>query len=325
MKRRSGFTLVELLVVIAIIGILVALLLPAVQAAREAARRTQCLNNLKQLGLALHNYHDSRRSFPAGASPNVTAYNWRVAIWPFTEQQALYDQCDTSWQGQGSFLAPYTAGTGKNIILQNIKVPSFNCPSSPCPLIGKPGTEQTWSGGNPQLADYVGIGGAYPDPSGRSSTSNYDGGMYSASGILNAGIYTGMQDILDGTSNVMMVGENSTFTRQNANNTGPLLDLRSNYYGAWGGFTFNTNPWGGAPDTWSTGVVTIRYKPNLHGTPAGAVHTWEPNLPLRSAHPGFTNMVLGDASTRGLADSVDFTVLQYLATRDDGKPITGNY
>ncbi|MFM9068057.1 MAG: DUF1559 domain-containing protein [Planctomycetota bacterium] len=103
MKRRPGFTLVELLVVIAIIGILVALLLPAVQAAREAARRTQCLNNLKQLGLALHNYHDSRRSFPAGASPNVTAFNWRVAIWPFMEQQSLFDQCDTAWQGQGSF------------------------------------------------------------------------------------------------------------------------------------------------------------------------------------------------------------------------------
>ncbi|MFH1923090.1 MAG: FG-GAP-like repeat-containing protein [Planctomycetota bacterium] len=122
----------------------------------------------------------------------------------------------------------------------------------------------------------------------------------------------------DGTSNTMVVGENADFTTIGTNK----VDLRSNYYGAWGGFTFaGPNPWGGTPDTWSTGTVTIRYAPNIQGTPAGAVHTWEPNLPLRSAHPGTVNILLGDASARSIAETIDFTVLTRLATRDDGQPL----
>ena len=102
-SRRAahpGFTLVELLVVIAIIGILVALLLPAIQAAREAARRTQCGNNLKQMGIALHDYHDTYRAFPAGCRSHATGrrwiwgHSWTVAILPFAEQRALFDQLD---------------------------------------------------------------------------------------------------------------------------------------------------------------------------------------------------------------------------------------
>jgi len=99
-KQRRAFTLVELLVVIAIIGILVALLLPAVQAAREAARRAQCSNNLKQMGLAAHNYHDTFRSFPPGAitdGPCCSAksrVNWAIALLPYMEQTSLYDEYD---------------------------------------------------------------------------------------------------------------------------------------------------------------------------------------------------------------------------------------
>ena len=106
--RRKGFTLVELLVVIAIIGILVALLLPAVQAAREAARRMSCQNNLKQLGIALHNYHDTNKKFPAGMQfygpgnnsadrgKNYRA-NWIIAILPYFEQQPLYDTLNVNF------------------------------------------------------------------------------------------------------------------------------------------------------------------------------------------------------------------------------------
>ncbi|MFH1921283.1 MAG: DUF1559 domain-containing protein, partial [Planctomycetota bacterium] len=103
-RRRQAFTLVELLVVIAIIGILIALLLPAVQAAREAARRAQCINNAKQLALAMHNYHDVFKVLPAsyrGTVPgwtanNMVAHSWMQAILPFIEQQPLYDQIDFS-------------------------------------------------------------------------------------------------------------------------------------------------------------------------------------------------------------------------------------
>ncbi len=131
---RAGFTLVELLVVIAIIGILIALLLPAVQAAREAARRTQCSNNCKQIGLALHNYHDTHRSFPMAmfisftdpAAPgSVNAQSWGTALLPYMEQQPLYDQLDHS-------LAPcQPIGSVANIAVICTPVAGFVCPSAP--------------------------------------------------------------------------------------------------------------------------------------------------------------------------------------------------
>jgi prepilin-type N-terminal cleavage/methylation domain-containing protein len=314
-SRSPAFTLVELLVVIAIIGVLVALLLPAIQAAREAARRAQCLSHLKQLGVALHTYHDIYKSLPIGAQYPVARKNWRVAMFPYTEQGALYDQLT-----EESFLTPYTAAPGINVLLQKLRLPNWNCPSSPCPKVGASGSEQAWGGGDPQLVDYVGISGAYPDPTwgtNRTSSSNYDGGQYSASGTLIPFAAVKMADILDGTANTLIVGENSSFTKVGTS----LRDLRSNYYGAWGGFTYNGNPWTGTPDTWSTGIVTIRYAPNTEGTPAGAVHTWEANLPLRSAHPASVNGVLADGVTRTLSDTIDFTVLTRLAIRDDTLPM----
>jgi len=128
-RNRRGFTLVELLVVIAIIGILVALLLPAIQAAREAARRTQCTNNLKQIGLALQNYHDTHRSFPYG-SYNLretwpsTGSNWRALILQFMEQGPVYEQLSFS-SNSSTFMAGGAAPTPLlgNEVLKSLLIP----------------------------------------------------------------------------------------------------------------------------------------------------------------------------------------------------------
>ena len=130
---RSGFTLVELLVVIAIIGVLVALLLPAVQAAREAARRMQCTNNLKQLGLALHNLHDTRQAFPAAldeltTSPSLSTVwkaSWVPHVFPYIEQQAMFQlyRFDLDWQDAAT--NDSANGPGKK------NIPGFLCPSAP--------------------------------------------------------------------------------------------------------------------------------------------------------------------------------------------------
>ena len=118
-NQRCGFTLVELLVVIAIIGILIALLLPAVQAAREAARRLQCTNNLKQIGLAMHGYHDGLRSFPIGSPRAADGFSWHAAILPFLEQKPLYDQLAPT-----GVIPPPTEGTA---IMTQLNV--YRCPS----------------------------------------------------------------------------------------------------------------------------------------------------------------------------------------------------
>jgi prepilin-type N-terminal cleavage/methylation domain-containing protein len=136
-KSRRGFTLVELLVVIAIIGVMVGLLLPAVQAAREAARRMQCSNNVKQIGLALHNYVGTFTKLPPGSTglPNAAGTNfnghgwvWHASILPFIEQSTLYDAIQGP-DGMGNELGDQNSG--KPLIVRQTTVPTFWCPSQP--------------------------------------------------------------------------------------------------------------------------------------------------------------------------------------------------
>ncbi|MFG0263275.1 MAG: DUF1559 domain-containing protein [Novipirellula sp. JB048] len=133
-KRPRGFTLVELLVVIAIIGVLVGLLLPAVQAAREAARRMSCSNNMKQLGLALHNYHDTNNSLPywSNAQVNNLYYSGLIAILPFIEQQALYEQINSTITIDGVTYPPYDKFTpSAGYTPWHATIPGYLCPSDP--------------------------------------------------------------------------------------------------------------------------------------------------------------------------------------------------
>ncbi len=198
MKRssRTAFTLVELLVVIAIIGVLVGLLLPAVQSAREAARRMQCSNNLKQIGLALHNYHDTFRSFPPGwirsngAGDRRYAWSWSGAILPFIEQSALQDN-----SGFGEVNIHSAAADPALLKALQTPVPGYRCPSDIAPATNN------WLAIHSErmaTSNYVGTHNSdYWDVNGDST----QGGMF----IENEP--TRFRDVLDGTSNTFMVGE----------------------------------------------------------------------------------------------------------------------
>lgn len=324
---RAGFTLIELLVVIAIIAILIALLLPAVQQAREAARRTECKNLLKQLGLALHNYHDTVGTFPIAARNGLGSPNWRIAVLPYLEQSTLYNTLDLNNNANiGGFsserespLGTYGYGTGPNSILAGLKVPGWNCPSStnsPNAAFQTPTYNNNSRG---QTHDYVGISGATPDPSGRtdvcSAVTGY-GGIYCQNGMLFPNGVTRIRDCTDGTSNTIIVGEQSgrVGTR----------DIRANYHGGWSGATFSTLPAAATGSIWGAGFTTIRYPINAVNatcvsSSSGCDSTYDGNTVLNSFHTGGTHVLMCDGAVRFLSDSLDFGLLTQLAARSDGQ------
>jgi prepilin-type processing-associated H-X9-DG protein len=320
--------LVELLVVIAIIGILIALLLPAVQAAREAARRSQCINQMKQIGLALQYYHDSYQVFPHGQ--RFTAWNignnWRYCLLPYMEQGALYSQLNSK---TGSFASSDTAGSGYsgNTVLRNLVVPGWNCPSSPWSPKDNPSNVTYHNGDQGQTHDYVGIAGATPDPAGRTGlclAGNY-GSTWCSNGMLFPNGWMRMADVLDGTSNTVIVGEQSGAIYNSSNER---LHISANYYGGWTGHTQTcrpTNPVtsGCTTDLWGAGVTTINtaIRINQPFTTAACDQTYDGNTALNSSHPGGANFLRVDGSVSFLSETTDMTTLACLATRDDGKTI----
>ncbi|MEP3480101.1 MAG: DUF1559 domain-containing protein [Fuerstiella sp.] len=221
-NRARGFTLIELLVVIAIIAILVSLLLPAVQQAREAARRTQCKNNLKQIGIAMHNYHDVYNTFPMGSAPayletngNIQAsrecYGWQFAILPMLEQKNIADQAN----GFGSNLRDVLANMANDGQADQLfpELPAFQCPSDTTGGRLQAGMRRNNFNGNGRGAG--GMTSNWKPP-----TSNYIGctGLDEVSVPIRAGFrephgviynYSSVRfrDITDGTSNTIMVGE----------------------------------------------------------------------------------------------------------------------
>jgi prepilin-type N-terminal cleavage/methylation domain-containing protein len=274
--RKRGFTLVELLVVIAIIGVLVALLLPAVQAAREAARRMQCSNHLKQIGIALQNYHDVFNSMPYGAraryvqtaskapANNGWGPSWYVGILSFCEQKPLSDLIE-----QSSLKTPKLQSINKNSVIvvttniNNQKIPWMLCPSSPLPQ-----TEilTTKSGITSVVASYVGISGANVSGANQltnekffwetrlrptvSKTAVKSGptspkSTQSWGGMLTPNECYGMAAAIDGTSNTMLVSEKSDYfyAKHNGKNSGTRVRVDGSFGNAasgtaTGGFWF---------------------------------------------------------------------------------------
>ncbi len=213
MKVRNGFTLVELLVVIAIIGILVGLLLPAVQAAREAARRMQCGNNLKQLGLALHNYESANKKFPIGFMDNLNGnilrsdggWSWMCAVLPYIEQNALYNSLDLRFHPYGTpGTISDTAGrnnAGTATVLNTFRCPSDISPPTRAINAGNPG-------GTPTIAvtSYVGCMGPF-DGARCEVIGNFMRPDPRNIGLLVVGASRSHAQITDGTSNVIAAGE----------------------------------------------------------------------------------------------------------------------
>lgn len=206
--RPRGFTLIELLVVIAIIAILIALLLPAVQQAREAARRTQCKNNLKQLGLALHNYHDVHRSFPAAAVWNDDDYGWGTMILPFLDQGPLYEAMDITNSDPQFSISGWSGGDGMWPVrsgLETTFLAAFSCPSSTLPQNAE-GGGNVGTGGSPNPDNAVGAGKS--DYKGCAGNDDNDDGMML---VGSDGSPTKIRDVTDGTSNTIMIGESSYY------------------------------------------------------------------------------------------------------------------
>jgi len=327
MTKRKGFTLIELLVVIAIIAVLVALLLPAVQQAREAARRSACKNNLKQLGLAIHNYHDTFTTAPpavvangvSGAHSNTVF----VQILPYVDQAPLYNQLAgvgfgnvgvNYWLGSGS------AGPVRNI-LQGVKVPVYRCPSDPRPEARNIGSS---GGSNPAMvASYVLIAGSNAHPS--TDSTGLGGDHHSAGGFFPGNVAYKFRDCTDGLSNTMMVAEQANWHRTQQNqwrtafgSSGPWMGSKNsrlpNGDGTWPGSGANA-------DTRCYTMTTIRQSPNPP-TYNGAIHGGNQcNTALLSAHTGGVQVLLGDGTVRFISDNINLPTLKNLADKNDGNPI----
>lgn len=338
-RSRTGFTLVELLVVIAIIGILVALLLPAVQAAREAARRMQCGNNLKQLGLALHNYHDIYKAFPParvrnnyGGTPathQTSNINWLARILPQVEQQPLYQQIDwTIYDG---------ASHANHAQIRNKVIPGYRCPSDPgrggFPWTGLAGNK--YIGGIPNNSDaaanyFYSVG---HDTHLRTAAANARGiaveGRYTvASGVSGGSI--GMADFVDGTSNTLAVAEgiigfpsNRVNSTHGTNNTPDLVTSTDNGCVPIGTASNGLNCRGA---TWfrgvepSTMVFTTLMTPNSRLWDCGANSDMS-MFAARSVHPGGVQATLGDGSVQFFSSSIDFNTWKFLGGTKDGETV----
>jgi len=299
-RARRAFTLIELLVVIAIIGILVALLLPAVQRAREAARRAECKNNLKQIGLALHNYHDVHQTFPPGwvgaeigvghHVEGLNGFGWGTMILPQLEQGPLYSKLVL----EQSIVAPI------NIDLLRQSLPTYVCPSDPKPLTwmieeeGNPGTPIA------ELATTNYVGSFGPEDLHDCALAVLGPGKQCrGSGLLHHNSRIGFRDIRDGSSNTLLVGERAT---------------RSDivFFSTWSGAI----PKGA--DAAARILASADHTPNSDNSQVPHEDDFG------SYPPGGSKFVLGDGHVRFISENIDINTYRGLSTRR-GEETLGPY
>ncbi|MBN2291431.1 MAG: DUF1559 domain-containing protein [Pirellulales bacterium] len=296
-NRSSAFTLVELLVVIAIIGILIALLLPAVQSAREAARRMQCSNNLKQMGLALHGYAATWNSAfpPAAVGDGACRHALFSHMLPYLEMQQIFDQLD--FDGN-------TLHTKANKDQKYHVIPAYICPSWPFKPMYREGETTI---GTPLAAGgltlYQGVGGAFPTeaPFGVSPSV----GNWSKNGMFVPYVYREISEVRDGLSNTLAIGEFSFLDRYKGNFVDPPGLIR-----IWmaGSYRFNSRE---DIALMSSKVVVNPINAKIDRV-ADGVHFNQ--LPFSSFHPGGAHFLIGDGSVSFLSEDMQFLLFEELAT-----------
>jgi prepilin-type N-terminal cleavage/methylation domain-containing protein/prepilin-type processing-associated H-X9-DG protein len=327
-SQRRGFTLIELLVVIAIIAVLIALLLPAVQAAREAARRAQCINNLKQIGIAMHNYHDVVGTLPPGHRSSVCG-TWQAFILPYIENNAGYNAYNTF----GSYLLP---GGAKNpdgnlryggicqTTVTGMRLNTLTCPSDNPTKIGSI-TEHNYvvNFGNAGMFQEMSTnyaGAASPTPAG----VYYPGGTWAGAPFSDSdpSLYPsrsrtyGLATITDGTSNTLMASE--VIQSQDTSYRG---------YTWWGDAScFETwlAPNSPLPDVTQGYCTTLFPLIMLPNPPCTNTTTQGPTYAARSRHPGGINTVFCDGSVRFVKNTINLFTWRALSTSQGGEVISSD-
>ena len=342
--RKKGFTLVELLVVIAIIGILIGMLLPAVQAVREAARRTECLNNMKQLGLACHNYESSHMRFPPGCNwgasssdakrnPNAIVtdpssatggqrISWAVFLLPFIEQPSLEStfegatgNWDTDWWA-AILPAGSSTSSGGTACVSSV-IPAFLCPSD-----GSPDGDfnSTYSiTASPSLAaksNYVAVAGA-GDGVIRGDMDNFNLSQFRQIwGVFGKNSETTFGDIADGTTNVILFGERATRTEAESGSS----SSRTGAGAVWGGVGNSNGQYpGNVSRDWSVFGHMFSESPenwsiNGRDTPRGVASSF---------HTGGANVSMGDGSARFVSDNINVSIFAQVVRMADGSVVQG--
>jgi len=335
---KRAFTLIELLVVIAIIAILIGLLLPAVQKVREAAARMSCQNNLKQLGLSMHNFHDQNNRLPPGAANDMPPFgtatgaqwgsSWMVYILPFIEQGNIFN----AWVFNSN--SGYTNATNAAVINPGgspLRIPPYRCPSSPVPEF----SSFNGMGIRKMNVSYTGIAGsviagiASATPQYAVGCCNGSGPLATDNGVLSAGSMFKLTDITDGTSNTFMIGEQGNHLRD-ANGipvTSGFTSGVGNSSGLYGWTMGAAHNSGGGQQGWGDGrhfnCTSVRYAINQIGfantSSSGTNNDVGTNFPLNSGHSGGINVALGDGSVRFVTNSMSLIALSAFCTRASGE------